>query len=149
MLNVRLKELRKQYRYSQEELASMLHVTRQTISKWEQGRSVPDADLLIRISEVFHVNVQDLLEEQAMPQVDEEESIAKQLERLNYELAEKNRRGKRLWSIIRKCLLVVLMLFLFSIVISIISFTLYGASKTTIEQVEEQVVEQIEHDSLK
>lgn len=149
MLNVRLKELRKQYRYSQEELASMLHVTRQTISKWEQGCSVPDADLLIRISEVFHVNVQDLLEEQAMPQVDEEESIAKQLERLNYELAEKNRRGKRLWSIIRKCLLVVLMLFLFSIVISIISFTLYGASKTTIERVEEQVVEQIEHDSSK
>lgn len=149
MLNVRLKELRKQYRYSQEELASMLHVTRQTISKWEQGRSVPDADLLIRISEVFHVNVQDLLEEQAMPQVDEEESIAKQLERLNYELAEKNRRGKRLWSIIRKCLLVVLMLLLFSIVISIISFTLYGASKTTIERVEEQVVEQIEHDSSK
>lgn len=149
MLNVRLKELRKQYRYSQEELASMLHVTRQTISKWEQGRSVPDADLLIRISEVFHVNVQDLLEEQAMPQADEEESIAKQLERLNYELAEKNRRGKRLWSIIRKCLLVVLMLFLFSIVISIISFTLYGASKTTIERVEEQVVEQIEHDSSK
>lgn len=149
MLNVRLKELRKQYRYSQEELASMLHVTRQTISKWEQGRSVPDADLLIRISEVFHVNVQDLLEEQAMPQADEEESIAKQLERLNYELAEKNRRGKRLWSIIRKCLLVVLMLFLFSIVISIISFTLYGASKTTIERVDEQVVEQIEHDSSK
>lgn len=149
MLNVRLKELRKQYRYSQEELASMLHVTRQTISKWEQGRSVPDADLLIRISEVFHVNVQDLLEEQAMAQADEEESIAKQLERLNYELAEKNRRGKRLWSIIRKCLLVVLMLFLFSIVISIISFTLYGASKTTIERVEEQVVEQIEHDSSK
>lgn len=149
MLNVRLKELRKQYRFSQEELASMLHVTRQTISKWEQGRSVPDADLLIRISEVFHVNVQDLLEEQAMAQADEEESIAKQLERLNYELAEKNRRGKRLWSIIRKCLLVVLMLFLFSIVISIISFTLYGASKTTIERVEEQVVEQIEHDSSK
>lgn len=127
----------------------MLHVTRQTISKWEQGRSVPDADLLIRISEVFHVNVQDLLEEQAMPQADEEESIAKQLERLNYELAEKNRRGKRLWSIIRKCLLVILVLFLLSIVISIISFTLYGASKTTIERVEEQVVEQIEHDSSK
>lgn len=149
MLNVRLKELRKQYSYSQEELASMLHVTRQTISKWEQGRSVPDADLLIRISEVFHVSVQDLLEEQAMTQADEEESIAKQLERLNYELAEKNRRGKRLWRIIRNCLLVILVLCLLSIVVSIISFTLYGSSKATIERVEEQVVEQIEHDSSK
>lgn len=149
MLNVRLKELRKQYSYSQEELASMLHVTRQTISKWEQGRSVPDADLLIRISEVFHVSVQDLLEEQAMTQADEEESIAKQLERLNYELAEKNRRGKRLWRIVRNCLLVILVLCLLSIVVSIISFTLYGSSKTTIERVEEQVVEQIEHDSSK
>lgn len=149
MLNVRLKELRKQYSYSQEELASMLHVTRQTISKWEQGRSVPDADLLIRISEVFHVSVQNLLEEQAMPQADEEESIAKQLERLNYELAEKNRRGKRLWRIVRNCLLVILVLFLLSIVVSIISFTLYGSSKTAIEQVEEQVVEHIEHDSSK
>lgn len=149
MLNVRLKELRKQYSYSQEELASMLHVTRQNISKWEQGRSVPDADLLIRISEVFHVSVQDLLEEQAMTQADEEESIAKQLERLNYELAEKNRRGKRLWRIVRNCLLVILVLCLLSIVVSIISFTLYGSSKATIERVEEQVVEQIEHDSSK
>lgn len=149
MLNVRLKELRKQYSYSQEELASMLHVTRQTISKWEQGRSVPDADLLIRISEVFHVSVQDLLVEQAMTQADEEESIAKQLERLNYELAEKNRRGKRLWRIVRNCLLVILVLCLLSIVVSIISFTLYGSSKATIERVEEQVIEQIEHDSSK
>ena len=53
MLNENMKALRKSQGLSQEELAVKLNVVRQTISKWEQGLSVPDADMLISISEVF------------------------------------------------------------------------------------------------
>lgn len=52
MLQDNIKIIRKNKGYSQEELASKLHVTRQTISKWETGQSVPDANLLKQLSRV-------------------------------------------------------------------------------------------------
>ena len=53
MLNENIKAIRKSKGLSQEELAVKLNVVRQTISKWEQGLSVPDSDMLISISEVL------------------------------------------------------------------------------------------------
>ena len=50
MLGETIKAIRKSKGLSQEELAALLNVVRQTVSKWEQGRSVPDADLLITLS---------------------------------------------------------------------------------------------------
>ena len=50
MFNENFRNFRKQKGLSQEELAERLHVVRQTVSKWEKGLSVPDADLFIRIS---------------------------------------------------------------------------------------------------
>ena len=61
MFNENLKTLRKQKGFSQEELASRLHVVRQTISKWEKNLSVPDADTLIRLAEILEVSVSELL----------------------------------------------------------------------------------------
>ena len=52
MLNENIKTIRKSKGLSQEELAVKLNVVRQTISKWEQGLSVPDSDMLIAISTV-------------------------------------------------------------------------------------------------
>ena len=52
MLKDKLKTLRKNKGLSQEELAIKLNVVRQTVSKWEQGLSVPDAEMLISISEI-------------------------------------------------------------------------------------------------
>lgn len=57
MFGENLKTLRKQKGFSQEELAARLHVVRQTVSKWEKGLSVPDADALIRLAEVLEVSV--------------------------------------------------------------------------------------------
>lgn len=63
MLKDNLKSARKAKGLSQEELAIKLNVVRQTISKWEQGLSVPDAEMLISISEVFDTPISTLLEE--------------------------------------------------------------------------------------
>ena len=49
MLNENIKAIRKSKGLSQEELAVKLNVVRQTISKWENGLSVPDSDMLIYI----------------------------------------------------------------------------------------------------
>jgi putative transcriptional regulator len=56
-----LKRLRAKNGISQDELAIRLNVVRQTVSKWENGLSVPDADMLIKIADVFDVSVSDLL----------------------------------------------------------------------------------------
>ena len=63
MLKDNLKSARKAKGLSQEELAIKLNVVRQTISKWEQGLSVPEAEILISISEVFDTPISTLLEE--------------------------------------------------------------------------------------
>ena len=53
MLKENIKSIRKSKGLSQEELAIKLNVVRQTISKWEQGLSVPDSEMLVSISEVL------------------------------------------------------------------------------------------------
>ena len=63
MLKDNLKSVRKSKGLSQEELAIKLNVVRQTISKWEQGLSVPDAEMLISISAVFDTPVSTFLGE--------------------------------------------------------------------------------------
>lgn len=61
MFSENLKTIRKEKGFSQEQLATRLNVVRQTISKWENGISVPDAELLIQLAEVLDVTVSDLL----------------------------------------------------------------------------------------
>lgn len=61
MFNENLKLYRKEKNLSQEQLAQQLHVVRQTISKWENGISLPDANLLSKLSDILGVSVGDLL----------------------------------------------------------------------------------------
>ena len=63
MLNENIRALRKAKGLSQEELAVRLNVVRQTVSKWEKGLSVPDADMLVAIGEAFDTPVSVLLGE--------------------------------------------------------------------------------------
>ena len=59
----KLKEKRLEENYTQKELAEILHVSRQTISSWEVGRTYPDLDVLIAISELYNTPLDDLLKE--------------------------------------------------------------------------------------
>lgn len=99
MFSENLKTLRKQKGFSQEELATRLHVVRQTISKWEKNISVPDADTLIRLAEILEVSVSELLG----TKIEDENAtsdVAEQLSRINEQLAIKNRRSRRIWKVI-------------------------------------------------
>lgn len=57
----RLYELRKQHGYSQDELAEMLNVSRQAVSKWERSESSPDTDNLIALARLYGVSLDELL----------------------------------------------------------------------------------------
>lgn len=56
-----LKEHRSQLDLTQQEVAKKLYISRQTISNWENGKSYPDLDMLIKISDVYHVSIDSLL----------------------------------------------------------------------------------------
>lgn len=92
MLKNNLKTLRKNKGFSQEELSVKLNVVRQTVSKWEQGLSVPDAEMLISISEVFDTPVSKILGEN----IEEKEKndlkvISEKLEIINEQLSRKQK----------------------------------------------------------
>ena len=61
MLSDNIRTVRKNKGFTQEDLASRLHVTRQTISKWEKGLSVPDAEMLSKLADELEVSVSELL----------------------------------------------------------------------------------------
>jgi len=90
MLNENIKAIRKSKGLSQEELAIKLHVVRQTVSKWEQGLSVPDASALISLSEVFETPVSTLLGETVVEaKADDLKAISEKLEAINLQLAHR------------------------------------------------------------
>ena len=111
MLNENMKAIRKSKGLSQEELAIKLNVVRQTISKWEQGLSVPDSAMLISISEVLETSVSTLLGETVIePKADDLKAISEKLEVINLQLARrKETRRKALhWLLISLCAIVVI-----------------------------------------
>ena len=59
----KLQILRLNKRLSQEELANILDVSRQAVSKWESGKSVPDLQKLIKLSELYNVNIDTLVKD--------------------------------------------------------------------------------------
>lgn len=112
MLNENIKAIRKLKGLSQQELAVKLNVVRQTISKWEQGLSVPDSDMLIAISEALETPVSKLLGETVVEtEADSLRTISEKLEVINLQLAQrKNTRRKILHGLfISLCTVIVIM----------------------------------------
>ena len=111
MLNENIKAIRKSKGLSQHELAVKLNVVRQTVSKWEQGLSVPDSDMLISISEALETPVSTLLGETVIEsEVDNIKAISEKLEVINWQLAtrENTRRKIIRWLFISLCAVIVI-----------------------------------------
>lgn len=112
MLHENIKGLRKAKGLSQQELAVKLNVVRQTISKWEQGLSVPDADLLIALSDVLETPVSTLLGETVVEtEANGWKAIAEKLEVINLQLAQRKTTRRKLvhWMLIGLCILIAAM----------------------------------------
>ena len=111
MLNENIKAIRKSKGLSQQELAIKLNVVRQTVSKWEQGLSVPDSDMLITMSEVLETPVSTLLGETIIEtEVDTLKAISEKLEVINLQLAQRKTTRRKIlhWLFISLCVVIVI-----------------------------------------
>ena len=89
MLSNNLKRIRKSKGLSQEELAIKLNIVRQTVSKWENGLSVPDSDMLITLADELDTSVSVLLGETVMePMTDDLKAISEKLEVITIPIIE-------------------------------------------------------------
>lgn len=101
MLNDNIKKLRKAKGLSQDELAIKLNVVRQTISKWENGLSVPDSEMLLTIAEELGTTVNALLGETVEPDVCSElKVIANKLEVINEYMVKQNESRRKAWRVV-------------------------------------------------
>lgn len=110
MLSENIKAIRKSKGLSQQELAIKLNVVRQTISKWEQGLSVPDSEMLISLSEVLETPVSKLLGETvAETETDNIKAISEKLEVINLQLAQRKTTRRKVirWLLISLCAIIV------------------------------------------
>lgn len=142
MLNKTIKYFRTSHKMTQETLALKLGVTRQTVSKWENGISVPDADTLNIIADIFDVSVIDLLgssellDENKTEKSDsnkeieskdfDKDPVVELLADLNEELAVKNKQRKKIIKIVKIVLIVIVVLMSIPILYSL--FWMYIAA---------------------
>ncbi|MGN0634965.1 MAG: helix-turn-helix domain-containing protein, partial [Acutalibacteraceae bacterium] len=117
-----------------------VNVVRQTVSKWEKGLSVPDAEVLSHIAEVLEVRVSELLGAE-MKQEDSKNEVAEQLAKISEQLAIKNRRSKKIWKTIGIILLAIIIANIIWVTVGVISFNSYKQSENSI--VTEENVEEI------
>ena len=140
MLNENIKALRKTKGLTQDELAIRLNVVRQTVSKWEKGLSVPDAEMLQRIAEVFEVNVSQLLGA-PINQNENIDVIAEQLSRINEQLLVKNNRSRKIWKTIGIILAIIIAGQLLLVALGITAYKSYEVGTDTYEEYVEEFVD--------
>ena len=120
MLNENIKAIRKAKGLSQQELAVRLNIVRQTVSKWEQGLSVPDADLLIALSQALETPVSTLLGETVVEtEAERLNAISEKLEAINFQLAQRKAARRKIirWLLISLCAM-ILVIFAALIIVS-------------------------------
>ena len=123
MLNENIKKLRKSKGLSQEELAIKLNVVRQTVSKWENGLSVPDSSMLILLADELDTSVSILLGEpiEDDTSVDDIKSISEKLEVINLQLAKRSMAKVKSirWGLISICVFIVIVFIVLAVISNI------------------------------
>ena len=115
MLKDNIKTIRNAKGLSQEELAIKLNVVRQTISKWEQGLSVPDSELLVSLSDALDTPVSTLLGENITEQKEDSlKEIAEKLEIINLQLVQKQETKRKIWQLVFIAIcVIIIVIFIF------------------------------------
>ena len=140
MLNENMKALRKNKGLTQEELANRLNVVRQTVSKWEKGLSVPDAEMLQKIADVLESDVSQLLGA-PIQQNENTDVIAEQLSRINEQLAVKNNRSRKIWKAVGIILAIIIAGQMLLVALGVTAFKNYEVNTDTYEEYVEEIVD--------
>ena len=121
LLNENLSRIRRERGLTQESLAIKLNVVRQTISKWENGTAVPDADTLCRIAGALDASVAELLGSPERENKMDMTAIAKSLAEINEQLAVRNKRSNNVLKVIWGAIIGLFLLISIVMVLSISS----------------------------
>lgn len=141
MLGDKIKVFRKSKGFTQEELAIRLNIVRQTVSKWEKGISVPDAETLKRLADVLEVDVKQLLGADVDVNIEKpNKELVEQLARINEQLIIKNRRAKRIWKIVGIVLLSYLIFNILLIAVNFVAFESYSTEGQVEVQVSDEII---------
>ena len=128
-----LRETRLRKGYTQEEVANRLHVTRQTISKWEKNYSVPDAEVFVKLADVLEVQTSQLLEVKVDSDVqtteEKQNAYAEQLAHIAEQMAIRNRQRKRIWKTIGIVFAAIIVVCIILIVMNIAFFSAYPTTE--------------------
>ena len=142
MLSDNIKNLRKNKGFTQEELANKLNVVRQTVSKWEKGYSVPDAEMLKKIAEILETDVSQFLGS-SIEETSNTDLVAEQLSRINEQLVIKNRRTRRIWKTIGVVILVVIIVQMILVILGAVAFdNLKFNSDVQVEEYSEEFIDE-------
>ncbi len=142
MLGDNIKMLRKSKGFTQEELAIRLNIVRQTVSKWEKGFSVPDAEALQKLADVLEVDVKQLLGADIEDEKTNNE-LVEQLARINEQLIVKNRRSHRIWKTVGIVFLTFIVINVLLVVLSMMAYTGFEVNEKSgvVTEVEEITIE--------
>lgn len=126
MLGENIARIRKEKGLTQEAFAEKIHVVRQTVSKWETGMAVPDADALCRIADALEVSVSQLLGRSEEEKPTDDKALANALAAINEQIARRNRNNERILGIVKKVFIAVAILFALIVVMTILSVIVYS-----------------------
>lgn len=149
MFNENLKRIRKERGYTQEELATKVGVVRQTVSKWEKGLSVPDADILCKIAEILDTDINILLGTEIAVDVDnfnglnsnnsnkkkninDNNVVEEQLTKISEQLDIKNKRNRKIWKTIGIALLVIVIFNIFLVLFNVTTSKSISTQENTV-----------------
>ena len=95
-IGIFLQELRKENSMTQEQLAEQLGVARRTVSRWETGNNMPDLDILVELSDLYSVDLREILSGERKSENMDQELKETVLQVADYSSEEKNRMLRRM-----------------------------------------------------
>lgn len=136
MLNDTLIRLRRERGFTQSDVANQLHIVRQTLSKWEKGISVPDAEMLVSLAELYGVSVSELLganasDSERQETVPSDNAIAENLASINEQLIIRNQRSKRVLRTVGAVFLALFITYLIGLLLSVSLFSVFRLDVST------------------
>ncbi len=143
MLSDKLKNLRQQKGITQEEAAKQLNVVRQTLSKWEKGTSIPDANTLMKIAKLYGVGINELLDINDSQEEATQKSILETLTVLNEKIEIRNRRWKILWRIIMVIGIVIVLWGISGMIYGIVNYNMIVKDTTYSIELQSMLLEGI------
>lgn len=107
-----LKELRKENKLTQEELAEKFNISNRTVSRWENGNNMPDLSILVELADFYNVDVREIIDGERRYENMEKnlkETVHKVTEYIDYKKEEKKKKLNKYFILGLVCVVIVIL----------------------------------------